>query len=134
MLNINVLNINPEIVCALIEKAKIFHSKEEVTFGEDMPDSEYEYDWAQVLADHQDDLTYLEVRTTINDLDPAQKIDLLALMYLGRGDFEANDWSSAHKEAKARLAPNLTDYLFSKPLIASYWEQSLELLGYSCEE
>lgn len=134
MLNINVLNINPDIVCALIEKAKVFHSKEEVTFGEEIPDSEYEYDWAQILADHEDDLTYLEVHTTIENLDPDQKVDLLALMYLGRGDFDANDWSGAHKEAKIRLPPNLAGYLFSKPLIASYWEKSLELLGYSCDE
>ena len=133
-LNTNILNINPEIVCFIISKAKEFHAKEGVTFSEEMPESEYEYDWAQILADHSDDLTFIEISNVIEDLDEDQQIDLLTLMYVGRGDFDINDWSAARKEAKNNLAPNLTGYLLSKPFIADYLEKSLELLGYSCNE
>ncbi|RDI43382.1 DUF3775 domain-containing protein [Aquicella lusitana] len=134
MLNTNVLNINPETVCFIILKAKEFQAKEEVTFNEKIPDSEYEYDWSQILADHEDDLTYLEVKKVIEDLEPDQQVDLLTLMYIGRGDFDPNEWSAAHKEAKNNLAPNLTGYLLSKPLIAGYLEKGLEALGYTCQE
>ncbi|ARG97335.1 DUF3775 domain-containing protein [Legionella micdadei] len=134
MVNKNVLNINPDIVCFIISRAREFHAKEEVTFSENTPDSSYEYDWAQVLADHADDLCYIEVKKEIETLDPDQKVDLLALMYVGRGDFEANEWSAAYQEAKENIADNLTDYLFAKPLIAYYLEKGLEALGYSCEE
>lgn len=134
MLNTNVLNINPEIVCFIIAKAKEFHAKEEVTFSEEMPESEYEYDWSQILADHADDMTYLEVKKVIEDLEPDQQVDLLTLMYIGRGDFDGNEWSAAHKEAKNNLAPNLTDYLLSKPMIADHLEKGLESLGFSCGE
>jgi hypothetical protein len=132
MINYDVLNINPEIVCFIISKAKEFHVKEEVTFNEDMPNSEYEYDWAQILADHEDDLSYYELKKVIEDLEPDQQVDLLALMYIGRGDFETSEWSEARKLAKENLAPNLTRYLLSKPLIADYLEKSLELLGCAC--
>jgi hypothetical protein len=134
MVNRYVLNINPEIVCSIISRAREFHAKEEVTFSENTPESEYEYDWAQILADHADDLSYIEVKGTIEDLEHAQKVDLLALLYVGRGDFTGREWLDAHREARNNLAPNLTDYLFSKPLIAYYLEKGLESLGYSCDE
>ncbi|WP_052117611.1 DUF3775 domain-containing protein [Legionella norrlandica] len=134
MLNTDILNINPETVCLIIAKAKEFHAKEEVTFSEQTPDSEYEYDWSQILADHVDDLSYIEVSKAIEGLDPNQQTDLLALMYIGRGDFDVSEWSAAHREASNNLLPNLTDYLFSKPLIAYYLEKALESLGYSCDK
>ncbi|MCL9683887.1 DUF3775 domain-containing protein [Legionella maioricensis] len=134
MLNTDILNINPQTVCFIIAKAKEFQAKEGVTFDEETPNAEYEYDTEQVLADHPDDLSYLEVSQIIESLDPDQKVDLLCLMYLGRGDFGENDWSNAHKEARNNLAPNLTGYLFSKPTIAYYLEKGLECLGYSCNE
>ena len=134
MLNKNILNINPEIVCYIILKAREFQAKEEVTFSENIPDSEYEYDWSQILADHNDDLTLTEIRKVIEDLEPDQQVDLLTLMYVGRGDFDVRDWSAARKEAKRNLAPNLTGYLLSKPQIADYLEDALNMLGHSCEE
>jgi hypothetical protein len=134
MLNTDILNINPEIVCFIIAKAKEFQAKEGVTFPEESPNSEYEYDMQQILADHSDDLTYTEVKQIIEDLNVDEKVDLLCLMYIGRGDFVEKDWSSAHKEAKNNLEPNLTAYLFSKPTIAYYLEKGLESLGYSCNK
>jgi hypothetical protein len=135
MLNTNVLNLNPELVCHIISKAKEFHAKEPVSFPENIPESEYEYDWSQILADHSDDLTYVEIKKTIEDMEPDQQIDLLTLMYIGRGDFDGNEWSAARKEAKENIrTDSLTDYLLAKPLIADYLAKGLELLGYICEE
>lgn len=126
------LNINPEIVCQIISKAKEFQAKEAVTFTEEFSNTEYEYDGSQILADHVDDLTYSEVKNIINELEPDQRNDLLALFYLGREDFE--NWSEARKYAKENLMPNLTDYLFSKPQISDFLARGLIKLGYACEE
>lgn len=133
MVDQNVLNLNPELVCNIINKAKEFHAKEGATFNEEISDSQYEYDWAQILADHEDDLTLQEVRNAIEEMDPDQQLDLLTLMYVGRGDFDVEEWSAARKEAKNNLAPDLTGYLISKPLIADYLAKGLELLGYNCD-
>ena len=134
MLNKNILNLNPAIVCDIISKAKVFHAQEGVTFSEPMPNAEYEYDASQILASHKDNLTYLEVKKLIEDLEPDQQIDLLTLFYVGRGDYDVNDWSEARKQAKDDLMSRLTEYLFSKPLLANYLENALEALGHSCEE
>ncbi len=44
------LNINPEIVCAIIQKAREFHAKEDVVITE-TPDS-YSDDWARQWRQH----------------------------------------------------------------------------------
>jgi hypothetical protein len=49
MLNTNILTLNPETVCFIIDKAKEFQAKEGVTFPEETPNSEYEYDMLQIL-------------------------------------------------------------------------------------
>lgn len=128
------LNINPETVCQIINRAHEFQAKEGVNFTEKIDSSEYEYDPLQILADHKDDLTLGEVKSLIEDLEPDQQIELLALMYLGRGDFEPSEWSQAQKEAKKNLAPRLTEYLFAKPQIAEYLQKGMEILGYYCDE
>lgn len=128
-----VLNINPETVCLIIDRAKEFHAKEAVTFPESIPGSQDEYDPLQILADHPDDLTFLEVKTLIEDLEPDQRVDLLALLYVGRGDFDETEWHVAVQEARKNIEPRLTEYLFAKPQLSDYLQRALELLGYSCD-
>lgn len=134
MLDRNILNINPEIVCNIILRSKEFQAKEGVTFSESIPESEYESDMMQILADHKDDLSYQEIKSLIEDLEPDQQIDLLTLMYVGREDYEMEEWTEARKEAKNNLTPNLTDYLLSKPFIAEYLTKALDGLGFSCDD
>ncbi|MHB8549537.1 MAG: DUF3775 domain-containing protein, partial [Acidiferrobacterales bacterium] len=86
--------VSPGTICFLIDKAHEFHAKEEVV----LPDTPFSPsdDWAlQVLADHQDDTTYAEIKATINDLEPDQQEALVALMWVGRGDFDIDEWTQA---------------------------------------
>jgi len=130
----SILNINSETVCFIISKSREFHAKEAASFPEKFPEVEYESDWTQILAENQDDLTFQEVKRVIEDLEPDQQTELLALMYVGREDFNVNEWSLAYKEAKTNLKPRLAEYLFSKPQLADFLENALSLLGYSCDE
>ncbi|WP_133130991.1 DUF3775 domain-containing protein [Legionella yabuuchiae] len=132
MFDLNELTINPVIVCNLIQRAKEFHAKEEVSIPEASPNTEYEYDWAQVLADHYDDLTYLEIKNAIVSLPYDKRVDLLALMYLGREDFV--EWEDARAAAINNLPSNLTDYLLGHPFLSDYLEKALAMFGQSCEE
>lgn len=92
-------------------------------------------DWArQVLADHLDDFTYQELRLTINDLEPDQQVCLVALMWLGRGDFILEEWSDALEQARAAFTARTAEYLISTPLVADYLEEGLHAHGYSCTD
>ena len=127
------MELNPESVCFLIDKAKEFHAKEEVVIP-DEPFSPSE-DWArQVLADHEDDLTLQEFKAAVDDLEPDQQVALMALMWLGRGDYDEDQWEAACIDAKSEWTPRTAEYLMATPLVADYLDEGLSLLGYSCDE
>jgi len=127
------LELNPEIVCFIIDKAREFQAKEDVAIPE-MPDSPTD-DWAmQVLADHLDDPSYQELITTIEDLEPDQQVSLVALMWLGRGDFDLEEWSDALTEAAEAHNDRTAQYLIATPLLADYLQEGLNLHDYSCDE
>lgn len=126
------LDVNPATVCFLIDKAHEFHVKEEVVLP-DTPGSPSE-DWAlQVMADHVDDSTFLEFKSTVADLEPDQQAQLVALLWLGRGDYAVEEWDEAVAEAGRLRNKRTAEYLIAHPLLADYLEEGLELLGYSCE-
>lgn len=124
------LDVNPETVCFIIVKAHEFHAKEGVVLPEDAST-----DWgAQILADHADDLTFAEVKSTIEDLEPDQLAQLVALMWIGRGDFDASEWDAAVEEARANQTAHTAEYLMGTPLVADYLEEGLAQMGYGCGE
>ena len=129
------LNINPETVCFIISKARQFHAKEQVVITE-VPYSASD-DWGrQVLANHIEDACVKEVKATILDLEPDQKTDLVALMWLGRGDYLLSEWEEARSDATEALL-DISDpgsYLLAHPLVADYLLEGLFQHGISCEE
>ncbi|MEJ1472219.1 MAG: DUF3775 domain-containing protein [Candidatus Sedimenticola sp. (ex Thyasira tokunagai)] len=129
------LNINPDTVCFIIAKAKQFQAKEAVVIPE-VPLSPSE-DWArQILANHVDDPCAQEVRATIEDLEPDQQAALVALMWLGRGDYLLSEWDAALLNAEKSMT-DITepgDYLLTHPLVADYLLDGLIQHGNDCEE
>jgi hypothetical protein len=126
------LNLNPDTVCFLILKARVFHSKEEVVLP-DVPDSPAD-DWAlQALADHAGDTVFQEFKATIDDLEPDQQQALVALMWIGRDDFSADEWVAALQEARRNWGENTAEYLIAHPQLADHLLEGLNLLGYSCD-
>jgi hypothetical protein len=126
------LELNPDTVCFIITKVHEFETQEQIFIS----DESYSLsnDWQrQVLADYHEDLTYVELKTTINDLEPDQQCSLVALMWLGRGDFEVSEWDAAMKEARERWTHHTAEYLTGTPLVADYLLEGLSLLGHSCE-
>jgi Protein of unknown function (DUF3775) len=115
------LAVSLDKVCFLIGKAREFHAKEEVVFPEE-PNAPTE-DWArQVLADHRDDPCYQEVHELIDAMDVDEQVNLVALMWLGRGDFTREEWEDALKEARDRLTAHTAEYIIATPLVADYLE------------
>ncbi len=127
------LGLNPQTVCFLIAKAREFHAKEEVVIPQE-PLSPSDSSALEVLADHRDDPVYSELKNTINDLEPDQQVELVALMWLGRGDFDVAEWETARQQAGENWTEHTAEYLIATPLVADYLEEGLAQLGYSCAE
>jgi hypothetical protein len=127
------LNVNPDTICFLIYKARIFHSKEDVVLP-DLPDSPAD-DWAlQAMADHTDDAVFQEFKATIDDLEPDQQQEVVAVMWIGREEFGADEWDMAVDEARNEWNENTAEYLIAHPQLADYLLEGLDALGYSCED
>ena len=123
------MDLNPDTVRFIIDKAREFHVKEEVTIPEE-PLSPSD-DWArQILADHADDPSYQEAKSTIDDLEPDQQVTLVALMWLGRGDYAADEWDNAVENAQDSWNERTAEYLLGTPLVADFLSEGLDVLGY----
>src|SRR6516165_578678 len=127
------LTISPEKVCFIIMKAREFDAKGEVTDPDPGSNPSDDKD-AAVLEDHSDDPVVEELTSLINALSEDEQIDLVALMWLGRDDYAASDWSPVREEAMRAHNDRTAEYLIGTPLLGDLLEEGLSKLGGSCEE
>ena len=127
------ININPQIVCQIIERAREFQAKEDVVIPE-TPNSPADENALHILEAHVDDLTYREVKEAIKDLEPDQQSELVALMWLGRGDYDLEEWETALNDANDSWNRRTAEYLLATPLVSEYLTEGLYLHGYYCDE
>ena len=127
------ITVNPEAVCFIIAKAREFDAKVEV----DDPDSgsDPSDDKAiDVFEDYADDPTIEELRGAIEALNHDQSRDLVAMMWVGRGDFDKEQWREAQAQANSIPPGDRSRYLIGTPMMGDYLEQGMSEFGYSCEE
>lgn len=75
-----------------------------------------------------------ELEGLIRGLNIDAKHDLMALIWVGRGDFDASDWSTARKAAREAEPFNLIDYIEDLESGSNYIEDGLEAMGYPAPE
>ena len=95
------------------------------------PSDDAEWDVLQASTDNP---TYQELVDAINGLGNPARIELLALTWLGRGDYAKEEWRDAVEEARRIHDEKETQYLIGTPLLADYLEEGLSQLGYSLED
>jgi hypothetical protein len=127
------LTINHEAVCFIIIKAREF----DVKVDPDDPDSgsnATDDGAVDILEDFADDPTYQELRTAIEGLNEDERAELLALTFIGRGDFTKEEWKEAMAEARDVMDAHVVDYLTGIPLLGDYIEEGFAAFGHSCED
>lgn len=72
------------------------------------------------------DLSRRELRQQIRSLNDRQQAELVALMWIGRGDMPAEEWESAVAMARERKDTPTQDYLLGEPLLAEFLSEGLE--------
>ena len=76
--------------------------------------------------EREPNLTPEEVSELIEDLNEDEQADLVALVWIGRGDFDADGFEEARTLAKERREEPTSDYLLAMPLLPSFLETGLE--------
>jgi hypothetical protein len=124
------ITISPEKVVFLIEKAREFAVKDAPSKRD--PGSNPSDDrMIEVLEDHPDDPVLAEIAGLINSLNEDEKIELVALMWMGRDDYAVEEWQQVRAEAARAHNRHTARYLAGTPLLADYLSSGLDSLGYS---
>ena len=105
------LSLATDQICFIIIKAREFEAK----------------------AVPRNDSAFAELHEFISELNEDQQIDLVALAWVGRGDFTLDDWSEAQQAAADARSGPTADYLLGLPLLPDYLEDALSDLDRSCE-
>ncbi len=127
------LPIDPDKVCHIIPKARAFDVKTDVVEpdpGSNMAEDEM----LEVLEDYSDDATEDELREFIRSLNEEEQIALVALAWIGRGSFSAEEWRDAMEEARHAHNDRTAEYLMGLPLLGDYLAEGLAAFGHTCDE
>lgn len=123
------LSIDPDYLRRLIVKVRSFMGKEETDIPDDGSNPIDDEVPLGALQDEEDDLSREEVVEEIQGLTPRQQAELVALMWLGRGDGEPEEWNELLARAIERREVPTENYLLDHPLLAENWLDGMERLG-----
>jgi len=70
----------------------------------------------------------------IEAMSVVQQIDLVALAWLRRGDYSADDWQAVRDQAAEAHNDKTARYLLGIPMLGDFLEEGLAMLGYSYEQ
>ncbi|QPH54108.1 DUF3775 domain-containing protein [Pontivivens ytuae] len=76
------------------------------------------------------DLRRNELQAEIASLDRDQQHELVALLWVGRGDFSEDEWEEAVALAEDRHTGPCFDYIIAQPLAADEIAAGLEEIGH----
>ena len=127
------LSISPEKLRFIILKAREFDAKDIVT-DPDGSSNATDDGMLSVLEDHPDDPVVQELTAFIRALDEDEQIDLVSLVWLGRGDGTPDDWDELRAEASRAHNKRTAQYLLGKPLLPTHLEEALAQLGISWDD
>ncbi len=124
-------DINTEKVCYVIVKARELEAEDEGLEGDASNASDDKF--VSVMTEDAYTAVRAELAAFIDAMDEDEQCELVALAWIGRGQFTAEEWGVAVAEARAARERATSQYLLEMPLLASHLESGLAEFGESCE-
>jgi hypothetical protein len=124
--------LSVEKLSYIIEKAREFDA-EVAPADDETPTEEGDEEVEDILEATRSNPTYAELIAAVEGLNDDERSELVAMMWIGRGDFSPGDWDQALAEAQARHNGREAAYLAGTPLLADYLEDAADELGYELE-
>jgi hypothetical protein len=84
-----------------------------------------------ILEARAGDATEGELRAFIDALNSDEQASLVAVMWIGRETFGADELAEAIQTAKDEATGPTADYLLGVPLLSDYLEDGLDALGFN---
>ncbi|GAC1559184.1 MAG: DUF3775 domain-containing protein [Beijerinckiaceae bacterium] len=120
-----------EKVCFVIVKAREFDVGA-VELGDASNASDDKF--ASVFTRANEETTRQEVTAFINAMNEDEQAELVALAFVGRGEYAPEEWDDALAAARDRGDPPTARYLLGDPLIGDLLEDGLSAFDLSCED
>ncbi|SHJ61526.1 Protein of unknown function [Roseomonas rosea] len=115
-------------IVGIIDAARGAGELEEEATNEDVQDEENP-------DDSDPDAIVDTLKGLINELNEDEQAALIALTWIGRGDYDASEWDEALRLAKERNEDGTAaDYLTGMELLGDYLSEGIAAFGYSAEE
>jgi hypothetical protein len=120
------LGLDRETLAYIVLKARAF---DELTPNDDPDDASDAADdrFVSAMEDDGDNPVGRELRVAITDLDVDAQTSLVALMWMGRGDYAS--WKEAYRAARERAEAPTWRYLMGEPLLGDYLEEGAAQIG-----
>lgn len=128
------LTLDPDTAFYVLLLAREFQAKEEEEVDPDEGSNPSDDKEIDVLQFEPDDPVEEEVTAAIEPLNEDQKLDLIALAWIGRGDFSLDEWAQARESAREVDPAQMARYLLEMPALSDYLEESLSQLGFSLND
>jgi hypothetical protein len=130
--NVMLAELAVEKVCFIVVKAHEF----DAAGGEPSDDASNPSDdrFVSALTPANEETTRRELTAFINALNEDEKTELVALLFIGRGDYTPEEWEEAIVAARDRGDPPIARFLLSEPLLGDLLEDGLSAFDLSCED
>ena len=127
------LTLNRDKAFFILLKARQFDEKSELSDPDSgsNPSDDLAVD---VLEDSPDDPAFEELAGAIDGLNDDEQLDLIALNWIGRGDFTLDQWDEAREAARDITRERAPRYLTQIPLLSDHLEEGLSQLGWRMED
>jgi hypothetical protein len=122
------LRIAPDKVGYVVALAREFDVK---TADDGLMDQD---EIARVLEESADDPALQELQAFLATLNDEELADLLALTWLGRGEWSIEDWDEIESEIKDVREQQTIEYLIGTPLLSDFLKEGLAQFGLTSDQ
>lgn len=126
-------DINIDKVCYIIQLGREFDANVPEVDADSGPHSTEDME-IDGLEERGDDSVQDEFTEFVEGLNDDEQLDLVTLMWVGRGTYALAQWKEARRTAAEEATHSTSEYLLGTPLLADYLEDGLYQLGYSSED
>lgn len=127
------LEIAPEKVAHVIIKAREYDAKVGA-WNSNPEEGDAAEDPESILEDFASDPTRAELAGFIRMLNEDEQASLVALVWVGRGTYEPEEFDEAVDIARSRRITATARYLLGIPLVSNYLEEGLEKMGFAVDD
>jgi len=125
------LGVSLETVATVVDLARALQGTEETDPAQATEDANSE---SALLQETPDDMTEDALRQFIEELNEDEQASLIALAWIGRGDYGPEDWEEARALAAERNEGDAASYLLEMDMLGDLLAEGVASFGLSIED